>query len=129
MLALLDIDGTLLLGSPRAHTEAMAAAMRDVFGVAVLGDDIGAIRPAGRTDREIARLVLGRAGLPEGEIDAGLAEWAAAAWTRYRALECRFSPPAVAPSAAQALAALADAGVALALLTGNLEPIAHAKME
>ncbi|WP_217923365.1 HAD family hydrolase [Miltoncostaea oceani] len=35
MLILFDIDGTLLMGTPRAHTEALAVAIGDVYGVPV----------------------------------------------------------------------------------------------
>jgi phosphoglycolate phosphatase len=128
VLALLDIDGTLLLGRPHAHTAALAAAASELFGVPATEDDVVAIRPAGRTDREIARLVLRRHGIPDDRITAGLPGWIARACELYPTLEPLHPPPVVAPGAAEALEALRDDGVTLALLTGNLEPIAHAKM-
>jgi phosphoglycolate phosphatase-like HAD superfamily hydrolase len=128
VLALLDIDGTLLLGRPHAHTEALAAAAAALFEVPVTTEDIVAIGPAGRTDREIARLVLRRHGVPDARITAGLPAWMARACALYPTLEPLHPPPVVAPGAAEALEALRADGVALALLTGNLEPIAHAKM-
>ncbi|MBJ7457140.1 MAG: hypothetical protein JHC74_13880, partial [Thermoleophilia bacterium] len=45
MLILFDIDGTLLLGTPRAHTEAFVRAAGEVFGVAVTVADVTAIAP------------------------------------------------------------------------------------
>ena len=128
MLVLLDIDGTLLLGSPRAHTAALAAAAEEVFGVPATAADIAAVAPAGRTDREIARLVLRRHGVGDEAIAGGLDAWIDRASALYPALEPLFPHPLPAPGAAEALAALAEDGAALALLTGNLEPIAHAKM-
>ncbi len=128
VLALLDIDGTLLIGRPHAHTAALAAAAADVFGVPATQDDIVAIGPGGRTDREIARLVLLRHGVPDDRITAGLPMWIARACELYPTLEPLHPPPVVAPGAADGLEALRDDGVTLALLTGNLEPIAHAKM-
>ena len=123
----MDIDGTLLHGSPRAHTQALAGVMAGVHGTPVGIEDVAAIRPAGRTDREIVRLVLSAAGLGRREIDQGMAAVVAQAAARYPAAEAA-SPPRAAPDAAAALERLSRAGVTLALLTGNLEPIARAKM-
>ncbi|HMN99915.1 MAG TPA: HAD family hydrolase [Miltoncostaeaceae bacterium] len=128
VLALLDIDGTLLMGRPHAHTEALATAAAEVFAVPATEDDIAAIGPAGRTDREIGRLVLRRHDVPDDRITAGLPEWMTRACELYPSLEPLHPPPVVAPGAAAGLEALRGDGVTLALLTGNLEPIAHAKM-
>jgi phosphoglycolate phosphatase-like HAD superfamily hydrolase len=127
VLILLDIDGTLLQGSPRAHTEALVGAMAEIHGVALSAGDVAAVGPGGRTDREIVRLVLSAAGVAAPEIDRGMAAVVAGAAARYPAAQAG-SPPRAAPDAARALARLAGAGVTLALLTGNLEPIARAKM-
>ena len=128
MLVLLDIDGTLLHGSPRAHTAALVAAMRDVHGVAAGAGDVRAVRPGGRTDQEIARLVLRGHGVPDAEITDAMPEWMARAGRLYPGIDAVHPDPAVAPGAAQAIARIAAAGGAPALLTGNLESIARAKM-
>jgi phosphoglycolate phosphatase-like HAD superfamily hydrolase len=128
VLALLDIDGTLLIGRPHAHVEALATAARDVFEVPATPADIVAIGPGGRTDREIARLILRRHGVTDDRITAGLPGWMARACELYPTLAPLHPPPDVAPGAADGLEVLREDGVALALLTGNLEPIAHAKM-
>ncbi|HSJ73742.1 MAG TPA: HAD family hydrolase, partial [Miltoncostaeaceae bacterium] len=128
MLVLLDIDGTLLHGTPRAHTAALVAAMRDVHGVPAGATDVAAIRPGGRTDQEIARLVLRRHGVDDAAISAAMPEWMARAAACYPREEDRHPGPAVAPDAPVALGRMRRAGGALALLTGNLEPIARAKM-
>jgi phosphoglycolate phosphatase len=127
VLILLDIDGTLLHGGPRAHTEALIGAIADVHGTSLGIEDVAAIRPGGRTDQEIVRLVLSAAGVGSREIDRGMAAVVARAAARYPAAQAG-SPPRAAPDAASALGRLARAGVTLALLTGNLEPIARAKM-
>jgi hypothetical protein len=75
VLVLFDIDGTLVHGLPEGHTRAMTDAMRAVWGVPVTPDDVWATHPAGRTDREIARLVLRGHGVADAHIDAGNAEW------------------------------------------------------
>jgi phosphoglycolate phosphatase-like HAD superfamily hydrolase len=128
VLILFDIDGTLLMGTPRAHTEALAVAMADVYGVAVDVGDVVAVRPAGRTDQEIARLVLRGAGVADGVVTAGLADWMARAAEVYPRIDEAHPGPDVAPGAATALARVAEGPASVALLTGNLEPIAHAKM-
>jgi phosphoglycolate phosphatase len=128
VLVLLDIDGTLLQGSPQAHTAALVGAMRDVHGVPAEDADVAAIRPGGRTDQEIARLVLRRHGVDDAAITAAMPEWMARAAARYPAEEERHPGSAVAPAAPAALGRMRRAGGALALLTGNLEPIARAKI-
>jgi phosphoglycolate phosphatase len=129
MLVLLDIDGTLLHGSPIAHTHAMARGMTDVYRTPVAYHDIVAIRPSGRTDQEIARVVLRERGLPDEEITAGLPDWIDRACEVYMDIEADHPRGVVAPGAYEALDGLREAGAALALLTGNLEPIGHAKMD
>ena len=128
MLVLLDIDGTLLHGSPRAHTAALVAAMREVHGVPAEADDLAVIRPGGRTDQEIARLVLRRHGVDDDAITAAMPRWMDRAAARYADEEARHPGSAVPPDAPAALGRMRRAGGSLALLTGNLEPIARAKM-
>jgi phosphoglycolate phosphatase len=128
VLALFDIDGTLLLGPPRAHQEALVRALADVYGVAATPDDLRAVRPNGRTDQEIALLVLAAAGVAAGPARAGLRRWMERAVELYPAADADQPAPRAAPGAAEALARVAAAGVTLGLLTGNIEAIAHAKM-
>lgn len=128
MLILFDIDGTLLLGTPRAHTEAFVRAAGEVFGVAVTVADVTAIAPAGRTDREIARLVLRGARVPDAEIDRGMAPWIERLAALYPEFDAVHPAQIVAPGADAALTGLTRRGASLALLTGNIEALAHAKM-
>jgi phosphoglycolate phosphatase len=89
-----------------------------------------AVEQAGRTDAAIARDLLRRAGVPEAEIDARAGELARAAVKAYEEL----CPPdlsgLVAPGVPDALTALAaePESYRLALLTGNLEPVARRKL-
>jgi phosphoglycolate phosphatase len=128
VLILFDIDGTLLLGTPRAHTEAFVRAAGEVFGVTVTVADVTAIAPAGRTDREIARLVLRRAAVPDARIDRGMTPWVERLAELYPEYDAVHPAQIVAPGADAALTGLAGRGASLALLTGNIEALAHAKM-
>jgi phosphoglycolate phosphatase-like HAD superfamily hydrolase len=106
------------------HAAALRRAAGSVHGVDLDGADV---EVAGRTDTAIARDLLRGAGVADAAIDARAAEVAAAAVAAY-------APPdlshTVAPGVPDALAALAaePETYALALVTGNLEPIAHRKL-
>lgn len=128
VLVLFDIDGTLLLGTPRAHTEALVRAAAEVYGVPARAEHVTAIRPAGRTDQEIARLVLRDLGRSDDEITQGLPRWMERVAALFPGLDAGTDPQAVAPGADAALSRLAAEGATLALLTGNIESLAHAKM-
>ncbi len=128
VLVLFDIDGTLVHGLPEGHTRAMTDAMRAVWGVSVTPDDVWATHPAGRTDREIARLVLRGHGVADAHIDAGNAEWMDLACRMHAEVAHLHAPPAAAPDADAVTAALAGMGAELALVTGNLEAIGRAKV-
>jgi len=128
MLVLFDIDGTLLHGRPEGHTRAMVDAMARVWSVPVAPDDVWAVEPAGRTDREIARLVLRRQGVDDADIDRGTAEWMALAVQLHDDLHHAHPAPVAAPDADAVAGALLDAGAEVALLTGNLEQIGRTKV-
>jgi phosphoglycolate phosphatase len=128
MLLLFDIDGTLLSGATNAHSRALDGAIREVHGVNT--DDLRAkIGPAGRTDGEIARLILLNLGVSARRIDE-LADSVREACCRIYADIC---PPDlssyVVPGIADLLPRLAGRdGVTLGLLTGNFEPVARLKL-
>jgi phosphoglycolate phosphatase len=82
------------------------------------------VEPWGKTDRQILRDVLELAGVPAPAPDA-LARWERAACEAYARLEVDGDD--LAPTA-DVLAKLRDAGHLLALVTGNLEPIARRKL-
>ena len=75
LLALLDIDGTLLLDDALAHERAMTEAMRRVYGVELPDDAVGGVAPWGKTDVRIAREVLSRRGVDAPAFAAMLTRW------------------------------------------------------
>ena len=128
MLVLFDIDGTLLLRAHVEHRHALAAAIREVWGVADPGP--AAVPAAGRTDREIAREICVLAGVAAARIDAAADDFRAACSSAY----ARLCPPdlrdRLAPHAETVLAGLAaQPGVRLSLVTGNLEAVARLKLD
>ncbi len=128
MLALFDIDGTLLHGRPEAHTAALVGAMADVWGIPAVPDDVWAIDPAGRTDRAIARTVLRRHGVDDAGIDGGMPDWIRRAGELHVHLAPDHVAPVAARDAAPVLARMSAAGVEMALVTGNLQAIAREKV-
>jgi phosphoglycolate phosphatase len=127
MLLLFDIDGTLLLKATAAHAAAVHEALREVYGVA---DPTAAkVEAAGRTDTEIARNICLLLGVSARRFDDGRDDFRAACVAAYARLCPDDLSAHVAPGVAGVLEALAARdGVRLALLTGNLEPIARLKL-
>ncbi len=128
MLVLFDVDGTLLIGATGAHTEALYAALAEVHGIQA-ATFAQRISRGGRTDGEIARLILLEAGVSALRIDE-LALDVRDACCRIYAGIC---PPdlgaAVVPGIPDLLAWLDERdGVTLGLLTGNFEPVARLKL-
>jgi phosphoglycolate phosphatase len=128
LLALFDIDGTLVARAGRAHSEALAAAIREVHGLDPR-DLREHIDPAGRTDGEIARLILLTLGVSAARIDE-LADEVREVCCRIYAQTC---PPdlsaSVIPGIPEVLSWLGERdAVTLGLLTGNFEPVARLKL-
>jgi phosphoglycolate phosphatase len=98
-----------------------------VHGVEVDGV---AVEAAGRTDAAIARDLLRGAGIADAAIDARAGEVAQAAAAAYEELCPPDLSEYVAPGVGEALATLAAAPelYRLALVTGNLEPVARRKL-
>jgi phosphoglycolate phosphatase len=127
-LLLFDIDGTLLSGATDAHRDALHEALRAVHGVADPGAGVR-LDPAGRTDGEIARLLLLGHGVSARQIDARAADVRIATCEAY----ARLCPPdlshTVLPGVVELLDGLAQRDrLQLALLTGNYEPVARLKL-
>jgi phosphoglycolate phosphatase-like HAD superfamily hydrolase len=127
VLLLFDIDGTLLLKATRAHAQAVVEAVRAVYNPEERPEV--KIEAAGRTDLDIARQLALLGGVSPERFDAGRDDFRAAAVEAYARL-CEDDLSAhVAPGVTDVLEALAARdGVRLAVLTGNLEPIAHLKL-
>lgn len=124
-LILFDIDGTLLTGGPAR--EAFRRALLRVYHTE------GAIEThsfAGKTDPQIARELLGGAGLSAEEIVQGMP----ALWDAYLA-ELRAGlverPMRMLPGVPELVGALAgrDSAVALGLVTGNIAEGARLKLD
>jgi phosphoglycolate phosphatase len=125
VLLLFDIDGTLLLKATAAHAAAVIEALRDVYGVT----EPAKVEAAGRTDYEIARAVCLLDGVTAARFDAGREAFRIACVEAYARLCPDDLSEFVAPGMPEVLDALATRdGTRLALLTGNLEPIARLKI-
>jgi phosphoglycolate phosphatase len=127
LLVLFDIDGTLVQRAAAEHRAAVHAALHEVYGVRDAAS--ARVDAAGRTDVEIARRILLLSGLDAAAIDAGLADFRAAAAHHYAELVPKDLSGAVTPGMRELLESLAARGDrALSLVTGNLEPIARLKL-
>lgn len=130
-LLLFDIDGTLLQGASTAHANALRGALNLIHGIEVPDQPLrpgpGAV--AGRTDGEIARLLLLEAGISATSID----ERADAVRDECCRLYADLCPADLSdrvvagiPELLEWLADRSDARVSL--VTGNFEVVARLKL-
>ncbi|MBV8520051.1 MAG: haloacid dehalogenase-like hydrolase [Acidobacteria bacterium] len=123
-LVLFDIDGTLLSDGGAAR-EAFADALAAVYGY---DGELARYDFSGRTDPQIAHMVLRDVGLSAAAIDSRMPRL----WEHYLGGLARNATPArvrVLPGMRPLVDALAaHDGVVLALLTGNIEPGARLKL-
>jgi phosphoglycolate phosphatase len=128
VLLLFDIDGTLLDGATEAHKEAMYEALRIVHRVDADRVPLR-LSSAGRTDPEIARVILLAAGISAERIDdraADVREECCRAYARVCPADLSHT---VLPGVPDVLDWLGDLdSVTLGLLTGNYEPVARLKL-
>jgi phosphoglycolate phosphatase len=128
VLLLFDVDGTLVGRAAGEHSQALRAALREIHGVDT--DRLGLrIDPGGRTDNEIARMLLLEAGIPAAQIDARRHDVRTACCRIYAEL----CPPSLADKVLPGIRELldwlqSDPGVQLSLVTGNFEPVARLKL-
>ena len=128
MLVLFDIDGTLLTGATNAHSQALDAAISEVHGVDPKGIRTK-INPAGRTDGEIARLILLDRGVSALRIDELAGDVRDACCRIYAQIRPSDLSSHVVPGIPDVLAWLSERPDAtLGLLTGNYEPIGRLKL-
>jgi phosphoglycolate phosphatase-like HAD superfamily hydrolase len=128
LLALFDIDGTLLSGATQAHAEALHEAVHAVHGVDISRRPAN-FSPGGRTDGEIARLLLLHAGVSAERID----ERADAVREACCRIYARMCPRDLSHTVIRGIRELLEwlatvPGVRLSLLTGNFEPVARLKL-
>jgi phosphoglycolate phosphatase-like HAD superfamily hydrolase len=131
LLALFDVDGTLFLTDDPLSGQAFVAALRDVYPVEPPADAVERANHRGQTSLRIAREVLRAEDVGDAAIDARLSDWCARFAERYVSLleSADTSGWQASPGARAALARLGAAGIRLALLTGNPEPVARARMK
>jgi phosphoglycolate phosphatase-like HAD superfamily hydrolase len=117
-----DIDGTLLRAAGTG-VRTFTMALQTVTGHAYPN---ASIDMGGRTDPDIAALILAALGIEDDEVHGRLLTEVALA---YAALEHEFRPLTVAkPGVADALDQLAALGAVQTLVTGNLEAVARRKV-
>lgn len=128
LLLLFDVDGTLVARAAQAHAQSLHEALRAVHGVDTRTLS-GQVAPAGRTDGEIARLMLLAAGVAADQIDERADDVREACCAAY-ARRCPADlSDKVLPGVPELLAWLsARDDVVLSLVTGNYEPVARLKL-
>jgi phosphoglycolate phosphatase len=131
LLALFDLDGTLFVTHDPVSGRALRATLEEAYGIEVSEDAPDNVEHRGLTAQRIARNVLRAAGLGDGAIDRRLRLWCARYAKRYLELlkAVDTSGWEARPGAADGLARIEAAGARLALVTGNPEPIARARLE
>jgi beta-phosphoglucomutase-like phosphatase (HAD superfamily) len=127
-LLLFDVDGTLVAGAAQAHALALRAALHDVHGI---DPEPGRskVSPAGRTDGEIARMLLLEAEVSAAQIDERADDVRAACCEHY----ARLCPPDLSDKVIDGIPALLSqlqerTDVTLSLVTGNYEPVGRLKL-
>jgi phosphoglycolate phosphatase-like HAD superfamily hydrolase len=126
-LVLFDVDKTLFLNSDPLMGQATTAAIEAVWGLKLPGNAIRSVNHPGQTATRITRELLRLEGLSDEEIDAGLARWCEEVSRRYLELlaQADTSDWRAPEGTAETLAQIEHR----ALLTGNPEPVAKARME
>ncbi|HLW54573.1 MAG TPA: HAD family hydrolase [Candidatus Angelobacter sp.] len=121
---LFDIDGTLLNSRDAVHYHAFRHAIRDLYGIDA---SIDCVPVHGNTDPGILRAVLQRAGMEEQKIIASLPaivkKMCAEVETNREKLK-----PELCPGIPDLLVYLQQHGKVLGAASGNLEPVAWAKL-
>jgi phosphoglycolate phosphatase len=129
LLLLFDIDGTLVLGATDAHRDALHAALQEVHAVEVRSTR-RVISPAGRTDAEIARVLLLDAGISADRIDDRAADVREACCRAYAQLSTEDLSHTVLEGIPELLQWLSERDdVKLGLVTGNYEAVARLKLK
>jgi phosphoglycolate phosphatase len=129
LLLLFDVDGTLVSKATDAHRDALHEALIDVHHINREALLRPLERPAGRTDPEIARIILLNAGVSANRIDERadeLEERTCAAYARLCPADLSHTVIRGVPRLLEELDAREDAK--LSLLTGNYEPVARLKL-
>lgn len=131
LLALFDLDGTLFLTHDPISGRALRETLAETYPIEVPANAPDNVEHRGLTAQRIARNVLRAAGLADGDIDGRLGAWCERYAQRYLELlaDADTTDWEARPGAAAGLAQLQSAGVRLALVTGNPEPMARARLD
>jgi phosphoglycolate phosphatase len=127
LLVLFDVDKTLFMTGDPLMGQATTDAIETVWGLKLPGDAIRGVDHPGQTATRITREILRAAGLSDEEIDPDLGRWCTEVSRHYLELlaNADTSHWAAAEGAPDALRQIERR----ALLTGNPEPVARARME
>ncbi len=126
VVALFDIDGTLIRAGDPDHRAAFDHALQAVHGVPATLDGIAL---AGMLDRQIARAALAAHAIDHAASDSRLTDLVDAMGAHYTAaVGVGDRLDQVLPGVRIAAEALRDAGVDLAVVTGTARPVARAKL-
>lgn len=130
LLVLFDLDGTLFLTPDDLYGLALDESVREVYGHELTRDALGRSDNAGETAMSGLRKLLQLDGLDDEAIDRGLRAWSELLARRYLELLAAADTGhwKLAPRAVETLERLAR-DHRLALLTGNPEPMARARVE
>jgi phosphoglycolate phosphatase-like HAD superfamily hydrolase len=127
LLVLFDVDKTLFLTSDPLMGQATTDAIETIWELELPADVIRRVDHSGQSATRIARKILRLEGLSGAEIDPALDRWCAEASARYLELleDADTSDWRAPEGTAKALAQIEHR----ALLTGNPELVARARME
>jgi phosphoglycolate phosphatase len=130
LLILFDLDGTLFLTPDSLYGIALVDSVREVFGHKLTRETLERSDNAGETALSGLRRLLRADGLDDGAIDGGMGRWIEPFGRRYLELldDADTNHWDAAPAAAEILEQL-QRDHRLALLTGNPEPMARARLE
>jgi phosphoglycolate phosphatase len=130
LLILFDLDGTLFLTPDSLYGSALVDSVREVFGHELTRETLERSDNAGETALSGLRRLLRADGLDDGAIDGGMGRWIEPFGRRYLELldDGDTDHWEAAPAAAEILEQL-QRDHRLALLTGNPEPMARARLE
>ena len=123
-IAFFDIDNTLIKSSS-GHVEALLLCLAEIYGIDAR---IDVINHHGMTDQEIISRILEKYEIEQATIESRLADCLACMVQEYDAI-VRSEEIVIMPGASYLLKRLQQHGIILGLVTGNLEPIARAKLK
>jgi phosphoglycolate phosphatase-like HAD superfamily hydrolase len=128
VVALFDIDGTLVESPSIIHARAIEHAVDEVYGCKLSVPEAGADALNGLTTPMLARVVLRDAGLREADIDARWDRWRQAMVDCYVQLQSCLPEQRPFGDTVGTLRSLIGQGVQVGLLTGNFRAVADAKL-